>query len=158
MYRIGILCENLSLKVCILRDGSFLQSEQIQYLSHTCPFDGKNWWIMTGIWYVTYCINTNHKHNNKPCVNYRTSIYSWVQTLACRTEAALEHLWLASDECQKFLMIHCWYRLLLHRDVELSLSHYEKNIGCWCLRTGCWERYLGLADRKEQQVGENCIL
>jgi hypothetical protein len=34
--------------------------------------------------------------------------------------------------------------LLFYMDMELSVLHYGKNMGCQCLGTRCWVRYLDL--------------
>ena len=43
----------------------------------------------------------------------------------------------------------------VYTGMELGLSHKEKNSGWWGLKTGCWEIYLALRGRKEQEAGGN---
>jgi hypothetical protein len=48
--------------------------------------------------------------------------------------------------------------ILIYAPVILGLSPQGKKIYCACSRAGCYEDYLDLRRRKEEENGGNCIL
>lgn len=42
--------------------------------------------------------------------------------------------------------------------IQLGLSHHRQNLGWGGSTIGYWGRYLGLRDRKEQEIGEKCLM